>query len=48
MLPLARTVMSMRPATVKKAPVQEIVLKGDQIDLTSLPVQGCWPGDSAP
>jgi len=48
MLPLAKTVMAMRPATVKKAPVQEIVWTGDQIDLTSLPVQGCWPGEPAP
>ena len=48
MLPLAKTVMSMRPKVVKTAPVQEIVLKGDQIDLTSLPVQGCWPGEPAP
>ncbi|MFY8154254.1 MAG: UbiD family decarboxylase, partial [Hyphomicrobiales bacterium] len=48
MLPLARTVMSMRPATVKKAPVQEIVLKGDDIDLTKLPIQTCWPGEPAP
>ena len=48
MLPLAQTVMSMRPRTVKKAPVQEVVLKGDQIDLTALPVQSCWPGEPAP
>ena len=48
MLPLAKTVMAMRPKVVKKAPVQEVVLKGDQIDLTTLPVQGCWPGEPAP
>jgi 4-hydroxy-3-polyprenylbenzoate decarboxylase len=48
MLPLAKTVMSMRPKVVKSAPVQEVVLKGDRIDLTSLPVQGCWPGEPAP
>jgi 4-hydroxy-3-polyprenylbenzoate decarboxylase len=48
MLPLAKTVMSMRPATVKKAPVHEIVLKGDDIDLTKLPIQTCWPGEPAP
>ena len=48
MLPLAQTVMSMRPKVVKTAPVQQLVLKGDQIDLTSLPVQGCWPGEPAP
>ncbi|MBW0149801.1 MAG: UbiD family decarboxylase [Phenylobacterium sp.] len=48
MLPLAKTVMAMRPATVKKAPVQEIVWTGDQIDLTRLPIQTCWPGEPAP
>jgi 4-hydroxy-3-polyprenylbenzoate decarboxylase len=48
MLPLAKTVMAMRPNTVKRAPVQEVVLKGDQIDLSSLPIQTCWPGEPAP
>ena len=48
MLPLAQTVLSMRPNTVKKAPVQEVVWKGDQIDLSKLPVQTCWPGEPAP
>jgi len=48
MLPLAKTVMSMRPATVKKAPVQEVVWTGDQIDLNRLPIQTCWPGEPAP
>src|SRR6202789_4486142 len=48
LLPLARTVMSMRPKTVKTAPVQEIVWTGDQIDLTKLPIQTCWPGEPAP
>ncbi|MFY7851420.1 MAG: UbiD family decarboxylase domain-containing protein, partial [Brevundimonas sp.] len=48
LLPLAQTVMAMRPRVVKSAPVQEVVLKGDQIDLTSLPIQTCWPGEPAP
>jgi 4-hydroxy-3-polyprenylbenzoate decarboxylase len=48
MLPLAKTVMSMRPATVKKAPVQEVVWKGSDIDLARLPIQTCWPGEPAP
>ena len=48
LLPLAQTVMAMRPKVVKSAPVQEVVLKGDQIDLTSLPIQTCWPGEPAP
>ncbi len=48
MLPLAKTVMGMRPKTVKSAPCQEIVLTGDQIDLNALPIQTCWPGEPAP
>jgi len=48
MLPLAKTVMSMRPQVVKSAPVQEVVLKGADIDLTALPIQTCWPGEPAP
>jgi 4-hydroxy-3-polyprenylbenzoate decarboxylase len=48
MLPLAKTVMSMRPKTVRKAPCQEIVLTGDDIDLDKLPIQTCWPGEPAP
>ncbi|HEY8574154.1 UbiD family decarboxylase [Phenylobacterium sp.] len=48
MLPLAQTVMSMRPQVRKTAPVQEVVLKGADIDLTKLPIQTCWPGEPAP
>jgi len=48
MLPLAGTVMSMRPNIVKRAPVQQVVLKGDAIDLAKLPIQTCWPGEPAP
>ena len=48
MLPLVKKVMAMQPKTVKSAPCQEIVLKGDDIDLASLPIQTCWPGEPAP
>jgi 4-hydroxy-3-polyprenylbenzoate decarboxylase len=48
MLPLLKTVMAMHPKTVSRAPCQEVVLEGDQIDLARLPVQGCWPGEPAP
>lgn len=48
MLPLARTVMSMRPNIVRRAPVQEVVLTGADIDLSRLPIQTCWPGEPAP
>jgi len=48
MLPLARTVMSMRPQVMKRAPVQQVTLRGADIDLSSLPIQTCWPGEPAP
>jgi 4-hydroxy-3-polyprenylbenzoate decarboxylase len=48
MLPLAQTVLSMRPDIRKRAPVQQVVLKGADIDLTKLPIQTCWPGEPAP
>ncbi len=50
LLPFARDVMAMRPATraFGAAPCQEIVLTGDEIDLGLLPIQTCWPGEPAP
>ena len=47
-LPLVKQMMNMPPKVVKKAPCQEVVLTGDEIDLTRLPVMGCWPGEPAP
>ncbi|MCY4472142.1 MAG: 4-hydroxy-3-polyprenylbenzoate decarboxylase [Kistimonas sp.] len=47
-LPLFKKVLSMGPRVVSKAPCQQHVLRGDQIDLTRLPIQHCWPGDIAP
>ena len=47
-LPLLRTVLAMRPKTVSSAPCQEVVLRGDDIDLGILPIQTCWPGEPAP
>ncbi|MHA1536941.1 MAG: UbiD family decarboxylase [Alphaproteobacteria bacterium] len=48
MLPLVKTVMAMKPKSVRGAPCQEIVLEGADIDLARLPVQTCWPGEPAP
>ncbi len=48
MLPLMRRVMAMKPRTVSRAPCQEVVLEGEDIDLARLPVQTCWPGEPAP
>jgi 4-hydroxy-3-polyprenylbenzoate decarboxylase len=48
MLPLLKTVMAMRPKTIAHAPCQEVVIPGDAIDLSHLPIQTCWPGEPAP
>ncbi|MEO1015337.1 MAG: UbiD family decarboxylase [Pseudomonadota bacterium] len=50
LLPLAKTVLSMKPATKAfgSAPCQEVVLTGDDVDLSALPIQTCWPGEPAP
>jgi 4-hydroxy-3-polyprenylbenzoate decarboxylase len=48
LLPLAKTVLAMKPKTVSSAPCQEIVRTGADIDLGALPVQTCWPGEPAP
>ncbi|MFC7334288.1 UbiD family decarboxylase [Rhodocista pekingensis] len=48
LLPLAKQVLAMRPGSVSRAPCQEVVLTGDEVDLGRLPVQSCWPGEPAP
>ena len=47
-LPLYKKVLDMAPKTVRRAPCQEVVQYGDQVDLNQLPVQTCWPGDAGP
>src|SRR6478735_1775712 len=43
-----KSIADSRATTVKRGPVQEIVLQGDDVDLGLLPIQRCWPGDPAP
>ncbi|WP_287806499.1 4-hydroxy-3-polyprenylbenzoate decarboxylase [Diaphorobacter sp.] len=45
---LLKTLWSMAPATVRRPPCQEVVWEGNDVDLTRLPIQHCWPGDVAP
>ena len=47
-LPVFKQVLNMPPKEVKKAPCQQVILEGDDVDLTKLPIQHCWPGDAAP
>jgi 4-hydroxy-3-polyprenylbenzoate decarboxylase len=48
MWPLFKKILSMAPKNVKKAPCQEVVIKGDAVDLSLLPIQTCWPDDVSP
>jgi 4-hydroxy-3-polyprenylbenzoate decarboxylase len=48
MAPLLKTILAMKPKNVKKAPCQEIIITGDEIDLKRLPIQTCWPNEPAP
>ena len=45
-LPLLKQVLSMAPKEVRRAPCQENILEGDEVDLDRLPIQHCWPGDA--
>src|SRR5690242_8810221 len=43
-----KSIADARPKTVGKGACQEIVLRGDDVDLGLLPIQRCWPRDPAP
>ncbi|WP_370233348.1 UbiD family decarboxylase, partial [Alloalcanivorax venustensis] len=47
-LPIFRKVLSMNPKVGGSGPCQEHVIEGDDVDLTQLPIQTCWPGDAGP
>jgi len=47
-LPVFKQVLNMAPKELKKAPCQEVVLEGDEVDLSHLPIQTCWPDDAGP
>ncbi|WP_456379382.1 4-hydroxy-3-polyprenylbenzoate decarboxylase [Thiolapillus sp.] len=47
-LPLYRKVLDMAPRERKSAPCQEVVLSGEDVNLSRIPVQTCWPGDAGP
>lgn len=47
-LPIFKQVLNMPTKKVSKPLCQEIIMQGDEVDLTKLPVMTCWPGDVAP
>ncbi|MDP1901062.1 MAG: UbiD family decarboxylase [Rubrivivax sp.] len=48
LLQMAKALWDMKPAVQRGSPCQEVVREGDEVDLTQLPVQTCWPGDAGP
>lgn len=46
--PIFKQVLNMAAKEVKKPNCQSVVIEGDQVDLSQLPIQTCWPGDVAP
>jgi 4-hydroxy-3-polyprenylbenzoate decarboxylase len=47
-LPTLKKVLNMPVKLVKKGQCQEVIIEGDDVDLSTLPIQTCWPGDVAP
>ena len=47
-MPIFKQVLNMAPKEVKKAACQQVVFNKDEVDLNTIPIQTCWPGDVAP
>lgn len=45
-LPIFKQILNMAPKTIRSAPCQTEII--EDVDLTALPLQTCWPGDAAP
>ncbi len=43
-----KSIADSMPQTTRRGPAQQVVLTGDDVDLSRLPIQTCWPGDAAP
>ena len=48
LLQLAKSLWDMKPAVVRSAPCREVVLERSDVDLSTLPIQTCWPDDAGP
>ena len=46
--PVWKQLLNMPPKAVSAASCQEVVWEKNQVDLSRLPVQTCWPGDAGP
>jgi 4-hydroxy-3-polyprenylbenzoate decarboxylase len=44
-LPRFRSLAHVNPRIIDEPPCQEVVIEGDDVDLSALPIQTCWPDD---
>ena len=47
-MPVFKQVLNMAPKQISSALCQQVVIDKDDIDLSNIPVQTCWPGDAGP
>ncbi len=47
-LPIYKQALAMRPRRVGSGPCQDLVAQGEAVDLSTLPIQTCWPEDAGP
>ncbi len=46
MMPVLKSLWNMKPQVSRHGICQQVVLEGKEVDLSSLPVQKCWPDDA--
>jgi len=47
-LPVFRQVLTMAPKLIARGDIHDNIIERDDVDLSMLPIQTCWPGDVAP
>lgn len=47
-LPIFKKVLNMSPKVRKDGACHEVIKEGEEVDLSQLPVQKCWPEDAGP
>ena len=47
-LPLLKQALNMAPKILRHAPCQAIIYEKEEVDLSRLPIQTCWPNDAGP
>ncbi|THB75111.1 MAG: 4-hydroxy-3-polyprenylbenzoate decarboxylase [Gammaproteobacteria bacterium] len=47
-IPLLKQALNMSCKKGSNPPCQEVIIEGDEVDLSMFPIQRCWPEDAAP